>query len=109
MLYHLYQAYPAQQLDSTGTPTATQYAMVQSTSPYGYSPYPIATPTSPTSESMGTAAGAAEYFMYTGHPQQTTSLLNNSESSNSNAVLIQSEQQPQQQESSKTNDSGSQE
>ena len=105
MLYHLYQAYPAQQIDSTGTP---QYAMVQSTSPYGYSPYPIATPTSPTSESMGTA-GAAEYFMYTGHPQQTTSLLNNSESSNSNAVLIQSEQQPQQQESSKTNDSGSQE
>lgn len=114
--YHLYQAYPAQQLDSTGTPTQAQYAMVQSTSPYGYSPYPIATPTSPTSESMGAAVAAgAEYIMYAGHPQQqqTTSLLknninfcSNSESSNS-AVLIQSEQQ-QQQQSSKT-DSGSQE
>jgi len=72
---YYYQADPSQQAygqyQTLGTP---QYAMVQSASPYGYSPYAIATPTSPTNESM--CASQGEYMQWTQHPQ--TSLMTDS-------------------------------
>ena len=85
-----YQADPSQQAYGQYQ-TTPQYAMVQSVSPYGYSPYAIATPTSPTNESM-CASQAGEYFQWTQHPQ--TSLMTDSSmmnlSQNEQSILSQS-------------------
>lgn len=87
---YYYQADPSQQAYGQYQ-TTPQYAMVQSVSPYGYSPYAIATPTSPTNESM-CASQAGEYFQWTQHPQ--TSLMTDSSmmnlSQNEQSILSQS-------------------
>jgi len=71
-----YYADPSQQAYGQYQPMGTpQYAMVQSASPYGYQPYAIATPTSPTNESM-CASQQGDYIQWTQHPQ--TSLMTDS-------------------------------
>lgn len=64
--YYYYQAYPSSGTDAATPSTPQQYAMIQSPGPYGYA-YGIATPTSPTSESLGEYA-----YMYGAAPAQTS-------------------------------------